>query len=83
MKAATAIVETLHGALGNDDGEEGRSEGTEASVPSPAPRKQRSRPTEDVKQKAELDAHLLAKDILRGITTSAMEGLKTLKQAHK
>jgi hypothetical protein len=83
MKAASAIVETLHGALGNDDGEEGRSEGAEKSEPSPAPRKQRSRPTEDVRQKEELDAHLLAKDILRGITTSAMEGLKTLKQAKK
>ena len=80
LKAATAIVEALHGALGNDDGEEKRSD--EGTTPSATlPRKQRSRPTEDVKQKAELDAHLLAKDILRGITTSAQEGLKTLKHA--
>jgi len=83
MQAATAIVKALHGGLENDDGEESGSDGGEKSTPSPAPRKQRSRPTEDIKQKAELDAHLLAKDILRGITTAAQEGLKTLKSQAK
>jgi hypothetical protein len=82
MKAASAIVEALHGALGNDDGEEGRSEGDEKSEPSPAPRTQRSRPTENI-QKDELTAHLLAKDILRGITTSAQKGLETLNKRAK
>ncbi len=81
MKAATAIVEALHGALENDDGEEDSSDTgkTVATVP----RKQRSRPTEDIRQKEELDAHLLTRDILRGITTAAQEGLKTLKEANR
>ncbi|HEX3861292.1 MAG TPA: hypothetical protein VHY35_06320 [Stellaceae bacterium] len=82
MKAATAIVEALHGALENDDGEESRSVG-DAVSPAPAPRKQRSRSSEDIHQNDELNAHLLAKDILRGITTAAQEGLKTLKQANR
>lgn len=81
MKAATAIVAALHGALGNDEGEESRS--TAEKSTEPAPRKQRSRPTEDVKQDDELDAHLLAKDILRGVTTAAQDGLTKLKQARK
>lgn len=82
MQAATAIVEALHGALGNDDGEESRSVGDVQSS-APAPRKQRSRPAEDIHRNDDLNAHLLAKDILRGITTAAQEGLKTLKQVNR
>jgi len=82
MKSATAIVEALHGALGNDDGEEDRSAADDKSVTT-IPRKQRSRSTEDIRQNDELNTHLLAKDILRGITTAAQEGLKTLKQANR
>lgn len=80
MQAATAIVAALHGGLGNDDGDESGSEGSGKTQPEPAPRTQRSRPSENARQNEELNAHLLARDILRGITTSAQEGLKTLKQ---
>jgi hypothetical protein len=79
LKAATAIVAALHGGLGNDDGEESRSTDEKSES---APAKKRSRPPEDVRDD-ELNAHLLAKDILRGITTVAQDGLKTLKQARK
>ena len=78
LKAAVAIVEGLHGALGNDDGDESRSVEDDTSS-KPAPKKQRSRPSEDVRED-ELDAHLLAKDILRRMTTLTQEGLKTLKE---
>ncbi|HLH93536.1 MAG TPA: hypothetical protein VKW08_00315 [Xanthobacteraceae bacterium] len=81
MKAALAIVASLHGALGDDEGDESRSVGE--TSPEPAPRKQRSRPAENAPKDDELDAHLLARDILRGVTTAAQEGLKTLKQAKK
>ena len=80
LKAAIAIVERLGRDLGNDEGEESRS----TEEPSePAPARQRSRPTEDVRQKDELEAHLLAKDILRGVTTAAQEGLTKLRQRAK
>jgi hypothetical protein len=82
LKAATAIVAGLHGGLGNDDGEESRSVEEPTSPSVTAPRKQRSRPTEDAGDE-ELNAHLLAKDILRGITTSAQKGLETLNKRGK
>jgi hypothetical protein len=80
LKAAIAIVERLGKGLGNDEGEEGRSAD---DMSESAPTKQRSRPTEGVRQKDELEAHLLAKDILRGVTTAAQEGLTKLKQRAK
>lgn len=76
LKAASAIVGALHGDAGNDDGEESRSTDL---VSEPAPAKKRSRPTEDVHQD-ELNAHLLARDILRGITTAAQGGLEKLNK---
>ena len=55
LKAATAIVAALHGALGNDEGEESRSDGVQ--TPAPAPTRQRSRPTEVQNRDDELNAH--------------------------
>jgi hypothetical protein len=79
MKAATAIVEALHGALGNDDGEESRSSDEGKTQLQPAPARKRSRPAEVVRDD-ELNAHLLTKDILRGITTAAQRGLEKLNK---
>jgi hypothetical protein len=74
LKAASAIVEALHGNLGESDGEEGRSNEDEKS--SPAPATQRSRPTKVASAKDnELESHLFAREILRGVTTAATTGL--------
>lgn len=82
LKAATAIVEALHGGLGDSDGEEGRSGDEEKSQSQPAPEKQRSRPA-GVPGKAELDAHLLAKEVLRGVTTAASDALERLNKERR
>jgi hypothetical protein len=79
MKAATAIAEDLHGGLRNDDGEESRSDGDGKLAPATAPKKQRSRPAKDI-QSDELNAHLLSKDILRGVVTAAQRGLEQLNK---
>jgi hypothetical protein len=78
LKAATSIVEALHGNLGDDDGEEGRSDGDDKTLPA-APGKQRSRPARVPAQDA-LDAHLLAKEVLRGVTTAASTALERLNR---
>lgn len=80
LKAATAIVERLGKGLGNDEGDESRSD-EDLKSSKTAPKTQRSRPAEHARRDNELDAHLLARDILRGVTTAAQEGLKTLKKA--
>lgn len=77
MKAASAIVEALHGDLGDGDGEEGGSDGKQ--MPAIAPVTQRSRPA-GVPDKKELDAHLLAKEVLRGVTTAASTALERLNK---
>jgi hypothetical protein len=82
MKAASAIVADLHGGLGDDEGEESRSDGDEKSLPTKAPGKQRSRPTE-VRTNNELNAHLFTREVLRDITTAAQRGLETLKKQAK
>ena len=81
LKAATAIVETLHGGLGNDDGEESRSGGDEPSTP-PAPRKERSRPAGS-SAKDDLNDYLLGREIVREIATVAQRGLEDLKKRAK
>ncbi len=82
LKAASAIVKALHGGLGDDDGEEGRSDGDEKSSPA-APEKKRSRPTKSLMDK-DLEDHLLSKEIVREITTIAQRGLTILnKRGHQ
>jgi hypothetical protein len=73
LKSAKAVLEAL--GLGDGDGEEARS--TDAPAPVVAPAKQRSRPAA-VPAKDELDAHLLARDVLRGVTTAASAALERL-----
>ena len=80
MKAATAIVAALHGALGNDEGEESRSAGV--ITPEPAPVKQRSRPAESHTQE-ELTEFMTGKEIVREITTVAQRGLAELNRRTK
>jgi hypothetical protein len=82
MKAASAIVEALHGNLGDGDGEEGGSDGKQ--MPAIAPVTQRSRPVGDANAKDEqLDVHLLGRDVLREITTVATRGLEKLNKSRK
>jgi hypothetical protein len=85
MKAATAIVETLHGGLRDDGGEDDRSDGEKSSAT--APGRQRSRPAGDANAREELDAHLLTRDVLRGVTTAATSALekinRDLKERHR
>lgn len=83
MKSASAIVEALHGGLGDGDGEEGRSTGDDEKSQPKAPVKQRSRPAGDVSGKEELDAHLFSRDVLREITTAATRGLETINDRLK
>ena len=73
LKSAKAVLEAC--GLGDGDGEEARS--TDVQTPVVAPAKQRSRPA-GVPAKDELDAHLLAREVLRGITTAASSGLETI-----
>lgn len=74
LKAATAVLESLSKALGDGSGE------IEPAVVE-APAKERSKPAKIAPVKdVELDAHLLARDILRGVTTAATEGLKTINE---
>jgi hypothetical protein len=77
LKAATAVVEALHGGLRDSDGEDGRSDGDNKSSAT-APEKQRSR-TAGVSATGELDAHMLGKEVLRGITTAASAALERIK----
>lgn len=80
LKAATAIVEGLHGGLGDGDGEEGRSDDDEKSS-AMAPVNQRSRPARGASEKdVELDAHLFSRDVLREITTAATRGLEKINK---
>jgi hypothetical protein len=83
LKAATAVVEALHGGLGDSEGEESRSDGDEKSAPTMAPERKRSRPAGDASAKEELDAHLLARDVLRGVTTAASTALERLKNEQR
>jgi len=76
MKAASAIVEALHGNLGDGDGEEGGSDGKQ--LPAIAPVIQRSRPARAASEKDELDAHIFSREVLRDITTAASRGLETI-----
>jgi hypothetical protein len=78
MKAAIAIVAALHGGLGNDEGEESRSDGVQ--TPAPAPARQRSRPTEVQNRDDEFNAHMFGKEVLREITTAAQRGLETFNK---
>jgi hypothetical protein len=80
LKAAIAIVAALHGALGNDEGEESRSDGVQA--PAPAPTRQRSRPTES-HDDDDLKNHMDAREIVREITTVAQRGLTELNKRAK
>jgi hypothetical protein len=80
MKAAVAIVEALHGGLKDDDGEERRSI-EDAPVSSPAPKTQRSKPSEAPRR--ELNDFLFAKELVKEITTAAQRGLETLNRRGK
>jgi hypothetical protein len=74
LKAATAVLESLSKALGDGSGE------IEPAVVE-APAIERSAPVRVAPVKdVELDAHLLARDILRGITTAATGGLKEINE---
>jgi hypothetical protein len=74
LKAATAVLETLSKALGDGSGE------IEPAVVE-APAIERSKPVKLAPVKDEgLDAHIFARDILRGITTAATDGLKDINQ---
>jgi hypothetical protein len=81
LKAATAIVEALHGGLGNDDGEESRSDDEKSSAPAPATK--RSRPSEAAPANDELSSHLFARELVREITTVAQRGLTELNKRTK
>jgi hypothetical protein len=81
LKAAIAIVEALHGALRDSDGEESRSDGVQA--PAPAPTRQRSRPAGDAPANDDLKDHMFARDVLREITTVATSGLEKINRDRK
>jgi hypothetical protein len=76
LKAATTVIEDLHGALGDGSGEE-KSADDDQIVQTPATK--RSRPAKGATGgKDELEAHLHAREILRGITTAATAGLEEI-----
>jgi hypothetical protein len=81
LKAATAVVEALHGGLGDSDGEESRS-GTEQSVTT-APEKKRSRPAGAAPANGDLKDHLFVREVLREITTVATSGLEKINRDRK
>jgi hypothetical protein len=82
LKAATAIVEALHGGLGNDEGEESRSGDEEKSQSQPAPATQRSRPSES-RGKDDLNDFLLGRDIVREIHAVTQRGLEQYNKRAK
>ena len=80
MKAASGIVEDLHGGLKDDDGEASRSiEGQELS--GTAPRTQRSRPAESHDE--ELTKFLAQREIAREFATLAQRRLEQLNKKAK
>ena len=72
LKAASAIVKAIHGGLGDDDGEEGRSADDKSE---PAPRKQRSRPTE-VAANEDINDFLFGRTLAKEIVSVAQRGLE-------
>jgi hypothetical protein len=74
LKAATAVLETLSKALGDGSGEI-----EPAVVEAPAIRRSNPVKVAPVKEDG-LDAHLFARDLLRGITTAATDGLKNINE---
>jgi hypothetical protein len=76
LKAATTVLESLSKALGDGGGEEKPAEGVE-----PAPAIKRSAPVRSAPVTDDgLSAHLRTRELLRGITTVATEGLKTINE---
>lgn len=80
MKAATAIVEALHGDLGNDDGEEDRSDSEKSEAT--APKTQRSRPAES-HARDDLNNFLASREIVREFATLAQKRLTDLNKKAK
>jgi hypothetical protein len=75
LKAATAVLESLSKSLGDGSGEE-------KPAVDEAPAIQRSTPARVAPVKDnELEAHIFARDLLRGITTAATGGLKEINEA--
>jgi hypothetical protein len=74
MKTAMSVLESLSKALGDGSGE------IEPAVVE-APAITRSNPVKVAPVKEDgLDAHLFARDLLRGITTAATDGLKNINE---
>jgi hypothetical protein len=82
LKAATAVVEALHGGLRDSDGEEDRSGEDDKSLAT-VPQRQRSRPARAANTDNELEAHMFAREVLREITTVATSGLEKINKDRK
>jgi hypothetical protein len=79
LKAATAVLEDLYGALADGDGEEGRSDGVEKSAPTMAPVTPRSKPRSSSRSDDDaLKAHLQVREIVGGIEAVARAALGTI-----
>lgn len=76
LQSAKTIVEALHGGLGDGDGEVKPAEKV-------APITQRSKPASGADGKDELDSHLFARSVLRGIVTATTSALEQLHEARK
>jgi hypothetical protein len=76
MKAASAVLEQLHGGLADGDGEEGGSDGKQ--LPAIAPVTPRSKPRQSSHSDDALKAHLQARQIVGGIEAAARAALGTI-----
>jgi hypothetical protein len=77
LKAATAVLEALHKGLADGSEEEGRSDDAKSVDDGPRDIRSRTRTTSRSEDPA-LQAHLRAREIMRGIEASAREGLGRL-----
>jgi rubrerythrin len=76
MKAASAVLEQLHGGLADGDGEEGGSD--DKQLPAIAPVTPRSKPRSSSRSDDALKAHLQAREIVGGIEAAARAALGTI-----
>jgi|GEM_PF-1440021 len=78
LKAATAVLENLHGGLADGSGEESRSDSDDKSL-AMAPVITRSKSRSSSRSDEALQAHLRAREIVGGIEAAAREGLSKIK----
>jgi phage head maturation protease len=77
LKAATGVLEALYKGFADPSEEESRSTGVQTPTDEGS-RKQRSKPRSPSRDNNALQAHMLGREILRGIESVAREGLGKL-----